>query len=112
MGVRMSGAPSCANIEPSAYSTNECTTLCGCTTTSTCDSGKPNSSVASMTSSPLFISVAESTEILRPIFHFGCAQASSGVTLRAAAPASVQRNGPPEAVKITRVTPRAASPGR
>jgi hypothetical protein len=33
-----------------------------------------------MTSSPLFIIVAESTEILRPIDHVGCAQASSGVT--------------------------------
>ena len=71
----MSGAPSCASIEPSAYSTSECTTLCGWTMTSTCDSGRPNSKVASMTSRPLFIRVAESTEILRPIFHFGWAQA-------------------------------------
>ena len=33
-----------------------------------------------MNSSPLFMSVAESTEILRPMTQFGCAQASSGVT--------------------------------
>ncbi len=57
------------------------------------------------------MSVAESTEILRPIFHFGWAQASSGVTCAILA-AAVLRNGPPEAVKMTRVTPRAASPGR
>ena len=36
IGVRMSGLPSCASIEPSMYSTSECTMLCGCTTTSTC----------------------------------------------------------------------------
>ena len=71
MGVRMSGAPSWARNEPSAYSTSECTRLCGWTTTLTWDSGSPKSSVASITSSPLFMSVAESTEILRPIFHFG-----------------------------------------
>ena len=40
MGVLMSGAPSCASSEPSAYSTSECTRLCGCTTTSTCDFGQ------------------------------------------------------------------------
>ena len=71
MGVRMSGAPSWARNEPSAYSTSECTRLCGWTTTLTWDSGSPKRSVASITSSPLFMSVAESTEILRPIFHFG-----------------------------------------
>jgi len=64
-----------------------------------------------MTSRPLFISVAESTEILRPIFHFGCAQASLGVTCASLA-ASVVRNGPPEAVRMRRVTPRFSSPGR
>src|SRR5918993_104461 len=29
IGVRMSGLPSCASIEPSTYSTSECTMLCG-----------------------------------------------------------------------------------
>ena len=33
-----------------------------------------------MTSRPLFISVAESTEIFGPIDHFGCAIACAGVT--------------------------------
>ena len=39
-----------------------------------------NSQQASITSSPLFIMVAESTEILRPITQFGWAQACAGVT--------------------------------
>ena len=34
MGVRMSGLPSCASIDPSTYSTSEWMTLSGCTTTS------------------------------------------------------------------------------
>ena len=38
----------------------------------------PNSQRASITSRPLFIIVAESTEILRPITQFGCAQACVG----------------------------------
>ena len=37
--------------------------------------GRRTASCASITSSPLFIMVAESTEILRPIAQFGCAQA-------------------------------------
>jgi hypothetical protein len=39
----------------------------------------PNSQRASITSSALFIMVAESTEILRPMEKFGWAQACSGV---------------------------------
>jgi hypothetical protein len=52
---------------------------------------------ASMTSSPLFISVAESTEILRPIDQFGW---RAGLVRRHAAQLlrGVSRNGPPEAV--------------
>ena len=42
----------------------------------------PNSSCASITSSPLFINVEESTVILGPIFHVGWASASSMVTSR------------------------------
>ena len=71
----MSGLPSCASTEPSTYSTIEWTMLCGCTTTSIASAGAPNSQCASITSRPLFISVAESTEILRPMRQFGCAQA-------------------------------------
>ena len=56
-----------------------------------------------MTSSPLFIIVAESTEILRPMTQFGCAQAWSGVTASSVSSAQV-RNGPPEAVSTMRRT--------
>src|SRR5882672_4368863 len=76
----MSGWPSWAITEPSAYSTIEWTTLCGWTTTWICSGPAPNSQRASMTSNPLFIMVAESTEILRPMIQFACAHASSGVT--------------------------------
>ena len=64
-----------------------------------------------MTSSPLFIKVAESTDILRPMLHLGCAHACCG-DMCGSNDASVVRNGPPDAVKMTFVTPRAASPGR
>ena len=39
---------------------------------STFSGGKPNSQQASISSSPLFIMVAESTEIFLPMRHFGC----------------------------------------
>ena len=59
-------------------------------------------SCASITSRPLFIIVAESTEILRPITQLGCAQASPAS--RASRSTGV-RNGPPEAVSTRRRTP-------
>ena len=59
--------------------------------------GRSNRQCASMTSSALFIIVAESTEILRPITQLGCAHASSGVT-RAKRAGLAPRNGPPDAV--------------
>ena len=71
--------------------------LCGWITTSMRSGGRSNSQRASITSSALFIIVAESTEILRPITQFGCAQAWSGVTPPSVAGSRV-RNGPPEAV--------------
>ena len=109
IGVRMSGEPNCASIEPSTYSTSECTMLCRWTTTSTCPGARPKSRHASISSRPLFMSVAESTEIFRPITHFGCAQACSGVTA-ASASCGVSRKGPPEAVNSTRRTPGALTP--
>ena len=63
-----------------------------------------NSQHASMTSSPLFIMVAESTEILRPITQLGWAQACAGVT-RPNSDIGKVRNGPPEAVSQIRRTP-------
>ena len=50
-----------------------------------------------MTSSALFIIVAESTEIFGPMTQFGCATACSGVTSCKLA-GSRLRNGPPDAV--------------
>src|SRR5882762_6943266 len=95
IGVRMSGCPSWAITEPSAYSTIECTTLCGWTTTWICSGLAPKSHRASMTSNPLFIMVAESTEILRPMTQFGCAHASSGVT-RCSSARERALKGPPD----------------
>jgi hypothetical protein len=67
-----------------------------------------NSQQASINSRPLFIMLAESTEILRPMDQFGCAQACSGETC--AALNGVWRKGPPEAVSKIRRTPTALRP--
>jgi hypothetical protein len=58
----------------------------------------------------LFIIVAESTEILRPITQFGCAQAWSGVTDASVAGSRV-RNGPPDAVRTMWSTAASQSAG-
>ncbi len=63
----------------------------------------PNSRQASISSRPLFIRVAESTEIFRPMLQFGWATACSGVA-RAMASRVQVRKGPPEAVsRILRI---------
>ena len=63
-----------------------------------------------MTSRPLFISVAESIVILRPICHVGCCSACSGVTrsscvAREVAKRSARRgeNQPPDLAPVTAV---------
>ncbi len=62
---------------------------------------RPNRWCASISSKPLFRSVAESIVIRPPICQVGCASASSGVTpLRSVRP----RNGPPDAVSTSRST--------
>ena len=62
-----------------------------------------------MTSRPLFMSVAESIEILPPMSQVGCASASSTVT--SASSARVRpRNGPPDAVRTSFSTVPGASP--
>ena len=55
--------------------TSACTIDCGCTTTSIRSYGVPNSQCASITSRPLFISVAESIVIFPPIAQVGCCSA-------------------------------------
>ena len=52
---------------------------CGWTITSMRSAGRPKSQWASITSSPLFISVAESMVILLPIVQVGCFSARAGV---------------------------------
>ena len=62
-----------------------------------------------MTSRPLFMSVAESIEILPPMSQVGCASASSTVT--SASSARVRpRNGPPDAVSTSLSTVPGRSP--
>ena len=97
--------------EPSTYSTSECTIDCGCTTTCTCSGGTSNSHRASMTSSPLFMRVAESTVILAPIRQVGWFSASATVT-RARSAAFMVRKGPPEAVSRMRRTSARLWPSR
>ena len=97
-----------AIVEPSVNSTIEWTTDCGWTTTSIWSYGVPNSSWASITSRPLFISVLESTVIFGPMLHVGWASAASTVTSASSA-ADRPRNGPPLAVSTSRATSRPAS---
>ena len=108
IGRRMSGIDSCAIVAPSQNSTMLCTTDCGCTTTSMRSKPTPNSSCASITSSPLFISVELSMVILAPMFHVGCASASAIVTSRSCSRVR-PRNGPPLAVSTMRADLRRAA---
>ena len=80
----MSVTPICAITDPSVSSTIEWITDCGCTTTSIFEAGSPNSQCASMTSSPLFMSVAESMVIFWPICHVGMLQGVRGRDVRQA----------------------------
>ena len=66
-----------------------------------CSSSTSYSQCASITSRPLFMSVAESIVILAPMSQVGCARASSG-RARARRSAGQSRNGPPEAVSMRR----------
>ena len=97
----MSGVPSWALREPSRNRTAEWTTLCGWMTTSMASYATSYSQWASMTSRPLFASVAESIVILAPIVHVGCSSACSGVTASSSTGVA-SRNGPPEAVRTRR----------
>lgn len=111
MGNFMSGGPNCARVDPSWNSTIEWIMDCGCTTTDILSEVTLNNHLASMTSSPLFIMVAESTVIFAPMSQFGCFNASAGVTpLMASTDHSL--NGPPLAVSTIRRTSRVDSPAR
>ena len=71
--------------------------------------GHINNQQASINSSPLFIKVAESTEIFGPISQLGCFTAWAGVTAASSA-ALNSRNGPPEAVSSSLSTPALTLP--
>ena len=72
---------------------------CGCTSTSSRSARRPKRWCASISSSPLFIRLAESMLIFDPIDQTGWAAACAGVA--AAIRSRVQvRNGPPEAVSV------------
>ena len=75
----------------------ECTIDCGCTVTSMRLGGMLNRRLASMTSSPLFISVDELMVTTGPIFQVGWFNACSGV-ISVICSRFQPRNGPPEAV--------------
>src|SRR5437762_3760860 len=107
MGSSIVGKPTCARTDPSTNSTNACTTDWGWTTTSTASYGRPNRKCASITSSALFTRLAESTVIFFPIFQVGWRNASSTVAPATRSEFQV-RNGPPDAVRMS----RASSPGR
>src|SRR5471032_3071787 len=96
----MSVADTWASTLPSLYSIIACTVDCGWITTSTSDGAKPNSQQASITSKPLFISVAQSIVMRLPIRQVGCFRACWGVT-NASASLGVLRKGPPEAVRMS-----------
>src|SRR5580693_4659975 len=100
IGSRMSGGDAWMIVAPSENSTIECTIDCGCTTTSTRSSENPNSRCASITSRPLFTSVAELIVISGPMFQVGWASAWRGVTVSSRSRLQ-PRNGPPLAVSTS-----------
>ena len=61
----------------------------------------PKRKCASISSSPLFASVAESTVIFGPMLQVGCASASSGVTFERARRACVRGTGRPSPVSTS-----------
>ena len=93
-------------------STRECTTLWGCTTTWIRSGPTPKSQCASITSSPLFIRVAESIVILGPIFHVGWPQRLLRCHALQLPPECVRGTGPPDAVSQSRRTSSIFSPRR
>ena len=99
----MSFGDICARTDPSTHSTIEWMIDWGWMTTPRRSGGTSKSQRASMTSSPLFIIVAESIVIFGPIFQVGWARASSIVIASNVSRGRV-RNGPPDAVRTSRST--------
>ncbi len=74
--------------------------------------GRPNRKCVSISSSPLFASVAESMVIFGPMLQVGWARASSAESRRPAPPPSFPRNGPPDAVRTIESTCSVVRPSR
>ena len=109
IGVRMSGLPSWASIDPSTYSTIECTMLCGCTTTSTCARRQAEQQTGL---DQLETLVHQRRRIDRNLAAHEPARMCAGLVGRHAAQSAsrgVRRNGPPEAVSRMRRTPRGSA---
>ena len=81
----------------------------GCTSTSSFSAAMPNICMASISSRPLFIRLAESMVTFGPIAQLGWASACSGVAAAICSALHV-RNGPPEAVSHIFSTLSTASP--
>ena len=107
----MSGGPIWAITEPSTNSTSECTIDCGWITTSMRSRSRPKRWCSSITSSALFIKVAEPIVMRGPMLQLGCLSAASGLA-RSSSSRVALRNGPPLAVRITRRTRSRRSPRR
>src|SRR5579885_625682 len=107
----MSGIAISAITDPSIISTIEWITLCGWITTEISRGSSPNNHRASITSRPLFIRVAESIVILLPIRQVGWLSACSTV-IDSNSSLGSSRKGPPDAVKIIRLSPARARPSR
>src|SRR3972149_2254977 len=73
--------------------------------------GISKSQLASITSNPLFIRVAESIVTFFPIDHVGCFSARRGVTVLSFLSGSL-RKGPPDAVSIILFTSESLCPAR
>ena len=89
--------PSGPSTLPSVNTTKPCATDVRWTSTWTRSPGTPNHFDASITSRPLFISVAESIVFLTPMRHVGCA-ARPRPSRAAIASRGADQNGPPDAV--------------
>ena len=105
IGVRMSGVPSCASIEPSTYSTIEWITDCGWTSDLDPIERRPGTDDAPRSArAPCSSSSRESTEIFAPIDQLGCFDRLRRRHRRHLRRATRSRNGPPLAVRMMRRT--------
>ena len=104
IGIRMSGEPSWATTEPSRNSTSPCTTDCGCTSTSICAGGQREQVMRLDQFEALVHHAGGIDGDLRAHRPVGMAQRLLRAWRRGSPPALQVRNGPPEAVRMMRLT--------